>query len=440
MQSADAIGPENRRALPALQFQASKFMKKCRHNILAAVGTVMTVWLMVGLSTTSKYAEAATTTPMKPHSASKGNHADTPQAKAERAALEAASVVPLKGVDSTKREWWVLMDRKQRDFAQGARRYLQKYGPSAQSYELIVASGFEPPYFIKGFKPAFDREPTDTNLVVDEAARAKFVEEQMKLNTMVMESPDATEDLRDGAFAWMMVEAQKKADLESKPLDLAPFGIIVEHLVAKYPDSRSLNVATQYLQALRDRSAVYEKEASEFEVSLESTPLAAPMKKAEEKLRLERQIAANNAKEQAAEIGSIKFTALDGRAVDLAKMRGKVILIDFWATWCGPCVAELPNVKRVLAAYQDKGFAVVGIAMDSEQDRQKLVNFVKKWHLSWPQYFDGKGTNTKFAKQFGIHAIPATFLLDKEGRVVAADIRGEKLEKEVQHWLTVQSR
>ncbi|MFC5580990.1 TlpA disulfide reductase family protein [Rhodanobacter terrae] len=410
-------------------------MKKDKHNILAAVGTVMTAWLMVGLSTINNFTEAAPITPAEPYSASKGSHTDTPQAKAERMALEAASVAPLKGIDSTKREWWVLMDRKQLDFVKGARRYLQKYGPSPESYELIVASGFEPPYFIKGFKPAFDKEPTETNLIVDKVARAAFVDEQMKLNAMVVESPDATKDERGGAFEWMLDEASSKAEAESKPVDLAPFHSIVERLVAKYPDSRALGVATQYLQALQDQSAAYEKKANEFEVELESTPLAAPMKEAAEKLQDQRNAAANAAKVRAASIGSIKFKALDGRAVDLTKMRGKVVLIDFWATWCGPCVAELPNVKRVLAAYQDKGFVVVGIAMDREQDRQKLVNFVKKWHLSWPQYFDGKGLNTKFAKQFGIHAIPETFLLDKKGRVVAADIRGEKLELEVKHWL-----
>jgi thiol-disulfide isomerase/thioredoxin len=123
----------------------------------------------------------------------------------------------------------------------------------------------------------------------------------------------------------------------------------------------------------------------------------------------------------------IRFTALDGREVDLAQLRGKVVLIDFWATWCGPCVAELPNVRSVHNRYHDRGFEVVGISLDRDTDRQKLIDFVAKNQMPWPQHFDGKGWKNEFAVRYRINSIPATFLLGPDGRVIAKGLRGDAL-------------
>ncbi|MBW7893823.1 MAG: TlpA family protein disulfide reductase [Opitutaceae bacterium] len=131
----------------------------------------------------------------------------------------------------------------------------------------------------------------------------------------------------------------------------------------------------------------------------------------------------------------LKFTAIDGREVDVSKMRGKVVLVDFWATWCGPCIAELPNVKSVYDRYHDKGFEVIAITLDSQRDRQKLLDFCKEHNLPWPQHFDGKGWANEFAEKFAIRGIPAMFLLDQEGRLVSTNARGERLEAEVRRLL-----
>lgn len=109
----------------------------------------------------------------------------------------------------------------------------------------------------------------------------------------------------------------------------------------------------------------------------------------------------------------LKFTALDGRAVGFEKMRGKVVLVDFWATWCGPCVVELPNVKAAFEKLHPKGFEIVGISFDEE--KAELEKFVKAQKLPWPQFFDGKGWENRFGVEFGIKSIPAMWLVDKKG-------------------------
>ena len=118
----------------------------------------------------------------------------------------------------------------------------------------------------------------------------------------------------------------------------------------------------------------------------------------------------------------LKFTAVDGREVDVSKLQGKVVLIDFWATWCGPCVAELPNVLKAYKELHPKGFEIVGISLDS--DKAELEGFVKEKGMEWPQYFDGKGWQNEISTKYGIESIPAMWLLNKKGMVVSTDARG----------------
>jgi len=118
----------------------------------------------------------------------------------------------------------------------------------------------------------------------------------------------------------------------------------------------------------------------------------------------------------------LKFTALDGREVDVSKLQGKVVLIDFWATWCGPCVAELPNVLKAYKDLHPKGFEIVGISLDG--DKAELESFVKEKGMEWPQYYDGKGWKNEIAGKYGIDSIPAMWLLNKKGMVVSTDARG----------------
>ena len=117
----------------------------------------------------------------------------------------------------------------------------------------------------------------------------------------------------------------------------------------------------------------------------------------------------------------LKFTAVDGKEVDLEKLRGKVVLIDFWATWCGPCVAEVPNVVASYNKLKDKGFEIVGISLDKKKDT--MLEFIKANNMPWPQFCDEKGWSNEISTRFGISSIPAMWLIDKKGMLVSTNAR-----------------
>jgi len=131
----------------------------------------------------------------------------------------------------------------------------------------------------------------------------------------------------------------------------------------------------------------------------------------------------------------IDFKTIDiaGKAISPSDYKGKVVLIDFWATWCAPCRAEMPRVKEVYATYHDKGFDIIGISMDN--NRQAFDSYLKEQDMKWRQIYDGKGWQAELGQIFAVSSIPATFLVDKKGKIRHKNLRGEALEKAVEKLL-----
>lgn len=118
----------------------------------------------------------------------------------------------------------------------------------------------------------------------------------------------------------------------------------------------------------------------------------------------------------------LSFTAVDGSKVDLAALRGKVVLVDFWATWCPPCVEEVPAVVAAYEKFRDQGFEIIGISLD--ENKEALEKFTKENKMSWPQFFDGKGWENELAQRFKIQSVPTMWLLDREGKLADPAPRG----------------
>jgi peroxiredoxin len=248
------------------------------------------------------------------------------------------------------------------------------------------------------------------------------------------ETKDAKAELKELVTKIQTVLNEKKG----KPTkdDLAPYLKEFDTLLASHQGEKTDEVAQivfmkamLFLQFLDD-----EDTGKKLLAQLKSDyPDSKPGKQVDQILTgIEKQKAAKEIQKKLA-VGTVfpdfQEQDLDGKPLSIANYKGKIVLVDFWATWCGPCVGELPNVLKAYEKYHAQGFEIIGVSLDNKAE--DLKNFIKTKGVVWPQYFDGKGWQSKLAGVYGIMSIPATYLLDGEGKIVAKDgeLRGDGLAK-----------
>ncbi|WP_316847880.1 TlpA disulfide reductase family protein [Pedobacter psychrodurus] len=120
----------------------------------------------------------------------------------------------------------------------------------------------------------------------------------------------------------------------------------------------------------------------------------------------------------------------DGKNVTLSSLKGKVVLVDFWASWCAPCRKENPNLVKAYAKYHDKGFEIIGVSLDNKKDA--WLKAIEADQLGWMHVSDLKGWKSDLAAEYGIKAIPTSFLVDASGKIIAKDLRGDQLDKKLE--------
>ena len=129
----------------------------------------------------------------------------------------------------------------------------------------------------------------------------------------------------------------------------------------------------------------------------------------------------------------ISLPGVKDNTISLSSLKGKVVLIDFWASWCGPCRAAIPNVIKLYNKYNAKGFEVYGVSIDSK--KADWLKAIANDKIKYTQVMDKDGWNSTVAEKYGVYSIPSTFLLDKTGKVIAIDLDGEELENKVKSLL-----
>jgi peroxiredoxin len=257
--------------------------------------------------------------------------------------------------------------------------------------------------------------------------------------SLILLAPTGMTAEQGPAAEFKVLEAKVKAKLgEGKRTeqDLAPELKEFDALLAKYKDQKTDEVAEILLMEANLYLQVFDntEKGAELIIQLQRDfPNTTQGRDAFQLLEaVKRQEAAKRL--EATLVPGAKFPAfnekdVNGKPFALTNYLGKVVLLDFWATWSGACMSELPNYLKLYETYHAKGFEIIGVSL--EDDPKRLANVMQEKKITWPQYFDGQGWQGNLVVKYHVYRLPTTYLLDGEGKIIGRNLRGKDLEQAV---------
>ncbi|MBV8255981.1 MAG: TlpA family protein disulfide reductase [Chitinophaga sp.] len=198
----------------------------------------------------------------------------------------------------------------------------------------------------------------------------------------------------------------------------------VKLLIRMHQNSPVILMALDFLHPTKDKALI----ASELDRLIKKYPYLEEAKRKKADIALAEEIARKTG--IGATAMNFKQNNVGGKAVQLSDYRGKYVLLDFWASWCGPCRAENPNVLDNYEKYHSKGLEILGVSLDNSKDA--WVKAIKDDGLTWEHVSDLKGWKNQVAKEYNIRAVPSNFLIDKEGKIIGVNLRGDELTQKLQ--------
>ncbi len=234
----------------------------------------------------------------------------------------------------------------------------------------------------------------------------------------------------DSALAAIKADQSQEARINAYMTDaFSQYQTALQSFVGMYPNSAALILPLSGIQIDQDFTA-YEKLIVPLYQSFPQSAIVQNLYGIYNNKK--QQIEAANPFARGKQVPDFTELRTDGKkSMKLSDLRGQVVLLDFWASWCGPCRAENPNVVKNYQKYKDAGFTVMSVSLDSNKD--KWLAAIQADQLSWPNHVsDLGGWNSKVAKLYGVQSIPFTVLIDKDGKVIATNLRGAALEQTLQ--------